>query len=105
MGADKATAPETTIHEVAGPLSSSSSSNAPPPPQPAGWGKGPSPPDPDAFARAKAHRREAEARGEDPYAEYKRKVAATEPSSSGTERVYRWAQRKLHHGRGGERHQ
>lgn len=65
--------------------------------EPAGWGKGPSPPDPNAFAKAKQHRIEAEARGEDPYAEYKKKVAATEPSSSGIERIYRWAEKKLYH--------
>ncbi|KAF7534103.1 hypothetical protein G7054_g6520 [Neopestalotiopsis clavispora] len=51
---------------------------------------------PDAFAKAKQHRIDAEARGEDPYAEYKKKVAATEPSSSGIERIYRWAEKKIH---------
>ncbi|KAF3006358.1 hypothetical protein E8E14_006246 [Neopestalotiopsis sp. 37M] len=74
----------------------SSSSAAAPPLEPAGWGSGPSPPDPEAFAKAKQHRIEAEARGEDPYAEYKKKVAATEPSSSGIERIYRWAEKKIH---------
>lgn len=79
---------KTTVSEV-GPST---------PLQPASRGHGPSPPDSDIFSKATAHRRDAEAAGDNPYAEYKKKVAATESSSSGIERVYRWAEKKLHHG-------
>jgi hypothetical protein len=87
------TPPQTTVYYV-------EEESASAPPQPAGWGTGPSPPDPNAFTKAKQHRIDAEARGEDPYADYKKKVAATEPSSSGIERIYRWAEKKLHKGEG-----
>lgn len=94
----QSTKPTTEVYLVVDEPGSSSfsSSAAAPPLEPAGWGTGPSPPDPEAFAKAKQHRIDAEARGEDPYAEYKKKVAATEPSSSGIERIYRWAEKKIH---------
>lgn len=64
---------------------------------PQGWGAAASPPDPELLSKARANWREAEERGEDPYKEYKELIAATEPSSSGIERIYRWAEKKVHH--------
>ncbi|KAK6839223.1 hypothetical protein PG987_005089 [Apiospora arundinis] len=58
------------------------------------WGQNGTPPDPRILQEARQHRRDAEARGEDPYAQY-RLMARAAPSGSGVERMYRWAEKKL----------
>ncbi|KAK8024569.1 hypothetical protein PG993_012635 [Apiospora rasikravindrae] len=58
------------------------------------WRHNGTPPDPRMLEDARQHWRDAEARGEDPYAEC-RLMARAATRTSVIERVYRWVRKKL----------